>query len=136
MTWTYSSTALSTDLAKVRLQIGDTDTNDQLMTDEEINRYLDVETNLTLAAAKCCEALEAKYARQFSFGADGANYNLDQKMKHFGDLAIKLRKLAVATDSEIVAITRVDGYSDDIDSQDVTVSSGQDWDVGRWTEFV
>lgn len=64
MTWTYSSTSITTDLAKVRLLVGLTDTSDQLMTDEEIQFYIDTEANIYSAAAKCANALASQFARQ------------------------------------------------------------------------
>lgn len=63
MTWTYSSVDLSTDLAKARLAIGDTDTNAQLMSDEEINSQLSTYGSWQIAAAYCCNIVAAKLAR-------------------------------------------------------------------------
>ena len=50
MTWTYDATSIGTDLAKVRLLIGDTETTDQQMTDEEINFFIDNEQTIYKAA--------------------------------------------------------------------------------------
>jgi hypothetical protein len=53
VTWTYDNTAINTDLAKVRLLSGLTDTNDRLLTDEEVNWQIGQTSSLTRAAAEC-----------------------------------------------------------------------------------
>ena len=59
MTATY---VLSTNIGKVRLTIGDTDTSDATFSDEEINVFLDTYSNdIGLASAGLLEAWAAKY---------------------------------------------------------------------------
>ena len=52
MTWSFSEASLSTsEKDQVRLLIGDTDTSDQLISDEAITFYLSQRSNVNLAAA-------------------------------------------------------------------------------------
>lgn len=56
MTWTYTLATLSTsEKDQIRLQIGDTDTQAQLLQDEEINFAITQERNFWGAAARCAE---------------------------------------------------------------------------------
>ena len=67
MTWTYGGDPSANDRDEVRFLIQDTNTNDQLLSDEEI-AYLLAEytaSNL-LAAARACEVIATKFARDAS----------------------------------------------------------------------
>jgi hypothetical protein len=86
MTWTYSSTSLSTDLAKIRLRIGDTNSAWQLLTDEEIAVATDLETNLDLAAARCCEFILGKLARDNDDSKLGISVTRSQLTTHYKEL--------------------------------------------------
>src|SRR3990167_10734711 len=94
MTWTYSSTNLSTDLAKVRSLVGDTDTNDQQLTDEEIDFYLDNACNLYYAAANASEALAGKYQRRVDKSVGRASLAASQRAKGYREQAASLRAQA------------------------------------------
>src|ERR1041385_1358437 len=83
MSWTYDA-ALSTNRDKVRLMIGDTDTNNQQLSDAEIAFFLTQEPRLEFAAAEACQALIAKYARYDSDLASSI-------VSRFRDLARDLR---------------------------------------------
>jgi tRNA isopentenyl-2-thiomethyl-A-37 hydroxylase MiaE len=92
MTWTYSSTDISTDLAKVRLLIGDTDTADQQMTDEEINFFIDNEQIIYMAAYRCALALVAHYARRVDKEMGDLKLLAAQRHRHYIRLAEQLLK--------------------------------------------
>ena len=92
MTWTYSSTDISTDLAKVRLLIGDTDTADQQMTDEEINFFIDNEHIIYMAAYRCALALVAHYARRVDKEMGDLKLLAAQRHRHYIRLAEQLLK--------------------------------------------
>ena len=89
MTWTYSGDPSSSARDAIRFLIGDTDTNDQLLSDEEI-AWVNTEasgsataiTDLYDAGYRCCQAISAKLARE----AD----------KQIGDLSVKLSQRAAA----------------------------------------
>lgn len=87
MTWTYDATDISTDLAKVRRNIGDTNTNDQGLTDEEINSFL-VGDGLSVDAStlRCAQALYAKWVRDVDRSNLGMSASRSQKLQHLKDL--------------------------------------------------
>ena len=78
MAWTYDETDLdkstpSGRLNVVRLLIGDTETLDQLLQDEEINFALSESNNNTyFAGAWAANAIAASYARRVTTKLDGA----------------------------------------------------------------
>ena len=90
MTWTYSSTSLSTDLAKVRLKIGDTNTNNQLLSDEEIQVSLDEYSDTKLASIGCIRAILAKLARDIDRSNLGMSAQRSQQIQHYKDLLAEL----------------------------------------------
>jgi hypothetical protein len=90
MTWTYDSTDLSTDLAKVRMRIGDTMTQDQLLTDEEINHYLGLYSSVDEAAAYCCDAIVAKLARDTTRSALGMSDSRNEVIRTYSDMRDRL----------------------------------------------
>lgn len=94
--------AISTDLDRVRLMVGDTDVDDPLLTDDEIGVFVDgrqiavygsddTVTNIPAAAADAAEAIAAKFARDFNFAEDGQRFDRAQKFGHYTALAQKLR---------------------------------------------
>lgn len=98
MTFTYSSTDLSTDLAKVRRIIGDTDSTDPLLTDEEIAYYLTVDDNVFGAAALCAKAIQATFARLADTTIESVSVKYSQRAKQYASLAEDLEKQAAAND--------------------------------------
>ena len=66
MAWTYSGDPSSSDKDAVRFLIGDTDTNDQLVQDEEINWAL-TEGGVYYAASLTARSISAKFARRADF---------------------------------------------------------------------
>lgn len=143
MSFTYD---LDTPIGEVRLEIGDDDNsadagvkpNGTNFSDEEIQKALDNEGGIVLrAAARLCEILARRWA-----GA-GENVrirdyqiNTTEKAKYYAELAKELRARAGgAFAGGSVATTRVDGYSDDIDSQETAASGSEYWQerpVIRW----
>lgn len=122
MTFTYSSTSLTTTLAKVRMEIGDTDSTQALFTDEELQVYLDSRgTDYLAAAADACDALAARFARSYDFETDGQSFKRSQQSKAYRDMAASLRGRSGGITT--MDITKVDGYSDDILNQETSTSS-------------
>lgn len=78
MAWSYDETDLDTTTASgrlnsVRLLLGDTDTNDQQVQNEEITFGLaQTNDNIYFAAAWCARTVAAKYSRQVNTQLDGA----------------------------------------------------------------
>jgi len=63
VSFTYDSNDLGKHLNWIRLRIGDVDTTDQQIQDEEINAHLAVEPRPEFAAANVAEAIAVRYAR-------------------------------------------------------------------------
>lgn len=92
MTWTYSSTDLSTTLAVVRLLIGDTDTTDQQLSDEEIAAFTTRYGGVYFSAAAAAESLASKYARFASKTVGRLSIQQGERGDHYHDLAASLRR--------------------------------------------
>lgn len=87
---------------KVRLLIGDTDSTDPQLTNDEVDNFITyrsvldstggtVSTNLEAAAADCAGAIVAEYARGFDFAEDGQRFNVSQRVGHYVQLERELR---------------------------------------------
>lgn len=97
MTWTYtpgwlsqvSSTSVS--MTQVRLLVGDTDTLDQQLQDEEIYFVLSVQGAVNYAAAECADLLASKYARQINTENSLLRASAAERHKHYVNMAKRLR---------------------------------------------
>lgn len=87
MTWSYSGDPSESDLNEVRFLVGDTDSTDQLLTDEEIEWALTEESNTILVAAKLARALAAKYSRKVDKSVGDLKISYSQLSKQFSSLA-------------------------------------------------
>jgi hypothetical protein len=92
MAWTYIDPTTS-DRDKVRFLVGDTDTDDQLVTDEEIAWALENE-NVYNAAATIALAIATKFARLADKEVDDLSIKYSQRAKNYKDLAADLRTRA------------------------------------------
>jgi hypothetical protein len=99
MAWSYDPTNLDTSTAEgrkntVRLLIGDTETADQQLQDEEINHALEVNnTDVYNAAVWCARTIAAKYARRVSTEIDGAlRADYSDLKSHYEQLATTIDK--------------------------------------------
>lgn len=62
MTFSYDASSLSTALYRIRLEIGDTDTNRPLLQDEEIEQILTEQSTFNLRVAGCCHLICSIFA--------------------------------------------------------------------------
>jgi hypothetical protein len=99
MPWTYDPSQLPTStLYQVRAEIQDTNINNQMLLDEEINYAISSERNMWSAAARCCEMI----ARRLLMKADPKLGRAMQvvyskaAMQYFG-MARMLRSKAMGT---------------------------------------
>lgn len=123
MTFTYLSTSITTALAKVRLQIGDTDSTDPLFTDEEINVYLANNSDVVIdTAIALCDVLAIRFARFFDFETDQQKFQRSQRCAQYKALAAELRAGAASGLTTIGQIKK-DGYSQDIEADEATNNS-------------
>jgi len=90
---------LTTTKDQVRFLVGDTDSNDGLIADEEINFALIENPNIYLAGAMVADAVSARLARELTLKGSAGSIELDAQAqsKAFADLAIKLRARAAMT---------------------------------------
>lgn len=92
---------MASDRDKVRLLIGDTDTNKPLLFDDEIDSILDSRSfrpstggtihNIPAAAADAAGAIAAKFSRDFNFAEDGQNFQVAQRAAAYRLLESDLR---------------------------------------------
>jgi hypothetical protein len=84
---------VTSDRDRVRLKIGDTDSTDPLLSDDEVDVYTRAwPGNVDLAAADAAEAIAAKFSRSFNFATDGQTFNRRERVLHYMDLSSRLRK--------------------------------------------
>lgn len=94
MSWSYNFT-LSAAKDKVRLLLGDTNTNDQILSNEEITFFLTEHgSNIYSAVAACAEAAAAKFLRDKDRSAVGMSSNLSDRYNRFLELAKKYKARA------------------------------------------
>ena len=67
MTFSYNENALDVELNKIRLYIGDTDSNDPLLQDEEIASVQADTTGFRATVAACCRLICAQLARKVDY---------------------------------------------------------------------
>ena len=129
-TYTEGST---TTLDRLRLEIGDTDSTRALFSDAELNDIIAVETSVLPSAARACEILAVRFARDYDFTADGSTFRKGGISKMYSDMARSLRARARGT--TVVQARRKDAYSDDVNSDTATIGgAGLNYDRGRWQE--
>jgi hypothetical protein len=108
VTFTYSSTSISTDLAKVRLRVGDVVeyTNEPLrnLTDEEIAYVLTIHTDLDDAAVRCLELLIAKLRQYVTWNQSGSSSNAGDQLDH-AERTLKLLKGRALRGGEMTCYT-------------------------------
>lgn len=101
MTFTFNED-LSTDKDLVRFQLGDTDSEDQLISDEMIAALLTKEGSVNGAAISACRYLIAKFSREVDSSIESISVSASQKVAQFKNLVLDLQRnrgggLAVAT---------------------------------------
>lgn len=90
MTWTYGGDPTANNRDEVRFLVGDTDTGDQLITDEEI-AYAVAEAHTNRgAAALIARAVAAKFARRADKSVGDLRISYSQQHKHYLELAGRL----------------------------------------------
>lgn len=90
MAYTYSS-ALSTNLDKVRFLIGDTTETDDSLSDAEITGILTMYPSVHRAAAAICDRKAADFASRPDISIDGASFRYGERAKMYQELAKAIR---------------------------------------------
>lgn len=87
MTWTYSGNPASSQLDAIRFVIGDTDTTDQLLSNEEITYMITTYGDSRHAASESCRAIAAKFARLMNRSIGGLSADFSAKYRQYLELA-------------------------------------------------
>lgn len=101
MTWTYSGDPGDSARDAIRFLIGDTDTNDQLLSDEEI-AWVNAQASGTTtsldavydAAAQCAMTIATKLGREADKQIGDLSVSLSQRAAAFRQSAVDLRAMA------------------------------------------
>ena len=96
MSWSFDA-SLSTDLDKVRLYTGDTNTNSQLLANETIQSFLTAGDSVINASIKCCRFIIAKLARDYDRSNVGMSASRSQQIQHYRDLIVELTTMSGST---------------------------------------
>jgi hypothetical protein len=91
VSWSYDASPLTSNLDAVRFLVGDTDSADQQLQDEEITYLLTVGGGVRMAAYKAAKALASKYARKIDRGVGDLRISYSQKYRQYLTLAEALR---------------------------------------------
>lgn len=97
MGWSYSGDPSNSDKDHVRFLIQDTDKDDQLMSDSEIEFLLAEGGNPTNAAIRAVEGLMAKFARLCDEKVGQVSQSLSQKYSHYSQLLKTLKRRSALT---------------------------------------
>jgi len=120
-------TTITTDLDKLRLALGDRDANNYIFSDDELNSFLADESTIAAATLAAARSAELYFARAYDVTTDGQAYYRSQMAKAFATVVARLESRGVTTSADTsagggistVVATRVDGYSQDIDAEQV-----------------
>ena len=111
MSWTYDPTDLNTTtssgrLNSTRLMVGDTDTTDQQVQDEEITFSLGQNNNdIYKAASWTCRVLAAKYSRLVDIRLTGVlNESYSNRSKQYIALAVQIEALGKKTSGKSLGV--------------------------------
>ena len=109
MAFTYSPGS-DADRDRVRLEIGDIDSDRPLFQDAELDDIISQEGNSILgSAARACETLSVRFAREFTFAADGASFQKGAIAQMYKEQSKRLRRQARST--KTIIPRRKDAYS-------------------------
>ncbi len=145
MTWSYSGNPATSDRDKVRFLVFDTDTNEQLINNEEIDWLLTEQTSVYMAAANAAEAIAAKFAKDVTRSAVGLSATVGNRSSFYLRLADTLRAQVGTTNNhgEVfsggLTISGKDALDGDTDAVQPGFKIGQfDWNGGSngsdWSE--
>lgn len=124
---------MATDLELVRYLIDDTDLENQLVTDEEIEAWLTTRGSVGSAAATIAEKLAARFARQLSVTIDGLSVNGATIADSYRKLAQRLSSGSFGGIGSVglpvvsgVSVGAMEGVEENTDRVEDRFSVGQD----------
>jgi hypothetical protein len=137
MTWTYDGTPGTDTAAKrrdaVRVLVGDTDTNDQQIQDEEIEFALSQNSkNVYFAAAQTARMIMGLYSRRVDSDLEGVSADYSDRIEHYRRLAVALDKQAKSKGGALgtpkaggISIDAMESAKDDSDRPDPAFKRNQ-----------
>ena len=91
MVWTYTGDPSDSDKDALRFHLGDTDSSDQQLSDQEINYLLQLHGgNVYLATADAARSLAGQFSRQSDKQVGDLRLSLGQKAEHYWQLAKRM----------------------------------------------
>lgn len=94
MAWTYDATALDDPINQVRLKLGDTNSGDPQLEDEEIDLFLDEAGSVEGAVRRAALAIASKYSRQADKWVGDLKILASQRARAYRELADSLGGVA------------------------------------------
>lgn len=115
MAFSYDLNDLTLELNRLRLEIGDTDSNDYFLDDEEIAVVQAEKSSFYRRAAACCELICAKVARNVKTKIGHFSENADEIYDHYQKLAAKFQSYASVSYpwSSAISISEKESFEDD-----------------------
>jgi hypothetical protein len=106
---------------RVRLEIGDTDVNQPLFYDDEIDAYLaDYNQGILATAAALCDVLSTRLAGDYDFKWMDQSFSRSQASEAYAKRAASIRSRIPGVGLGVIPTTRVDGYSQDIPNRETS----------------
>lgn len=92
MSWTYSGNPASSDTDRLRFELGDVNSADPLLSDEEIAYCLAQESTFMGALARAAEAVAQRFAREATTQVGSLGLQLSERAKVWGERAKEYRR--------------------------------------------
>lgn len=96
MSFSYSGNPSDSDLDEVRFYVADTDSNDPILSDEEvlflITTYKPIHGDNLFVASVVADFIAGKYAREVSVSADGVSIQMSELQSKYEQLSNHLRE--------------------------------------------
>lgn len=97
MSWTYDPSQLKeSELMQIRLLLGDTDANDPLLEDEEIEFYIDQNSDVNHAALDCINAILSRLAAIPEYKLGPYEENTSNRISFLNSLSKKLEDYIIS----------------------------------------
>lgn len=98
MTWTYGGDPAGSILDALRFLLGDTDEDDQQLSDEELNYLLtENDDSVTAAGLSACRRMIAKYSRYVDQKTGDIDTKYSQRLGHYRTLLAMIREGLIPT---------------------------------------
>ena len=125
MSWSYSGDPSSSDRDALRFLVGDTDTSDQQLSNEELAYLLTEHGAVRPAGIAACRAMIGKYARLVDQSTGSIRISYSQRIKHYQFLLGEIRRgRLVAPYAGGISVSDAETVNEDTDRAAPTFSVG------------